>query len=239
MGRDHTLHAGIDGVVVFKRSRNDRRSVSVLPFSTEPVAETVAPVAKTKPASAKATAGKPAAAEATAKPAKPAKPAVEPSEPASAEAMAAEPASAEATAAEPAVEATVAEVPAIDVKPVDVPVQEDPAAEVVAAMAEEPASAEATAGKPAKTPKLDDLKIVEGVGPKIEQLLKDAGIDTWEALAAAPVDRLREILDEAGPRYQMHDPSTWPAQARFAADGKWDELKEYQEMLIGGRNVQD
>ena len=51
------------------------------------------------------------------------------------------------------------------------------------------------------------------------------------------IDRIKEILDAAGPRYQIHDPSSWPAQAKFAAEGKFDELKEYQEMLIGGRDV--
>ena len=72
-----------------------------------------------------------------------------------------------------------------------------------------------------------------------DALLKDGGIGTWEALAAAPVERIKEILDAAGPRYQIHDPSTWPAQAKFAANGQWDELKEYQEMLIGGRTDAD
>ena len=53
------------------------------------------------------------------------------------------------------------------------------------------------------------------------------------------MDRLKEILDAAGPRYQIHDPSTWPAQAKFAAEGKWEELKEYQDMLMGGRDTKD
>ena len=84
--------------------------------------------------------------------------------------------------------------------------------------------------------KQDDLKIVEGIGPKIETLLKEGGISTWAEWAEASEDRLKEILDAAGPRYQIHDPSTWPAQSKFAAEGKWDELKEYQEVLIGGRD---
>jgi large subunit ribosomal protein L27 len=113
-----------------------------------------------------------------------------------------------------------------------------PVAEAVVAapVAEETAPA---AKAPAKKggPKLDDLKIVEGIGPKIEQLLKEGGINTWAELAAADVDRLKEILDAAGPRYQIHNPTTWPAQAKFAADGKFDELKEYQDMLLGGRDV--
>ena len=98
------------------------------------------------------------------------------------------------------------------------------------------AEKKAAAPKKEKAPKLDDLKIIEGVGPKIETLLKEGGINTWAELAEAPVERIKEILDAAGPRYQIHDPSSWPAQAKFAAEGNWDELKEYQEMLIGGRD---
>ncbi len=108
----------------------------------------------------------------------------------------------------------------------------------IATSAPESSVAEAVEPKPkaaGKAPKLDDLKIIEGVGPKIEQLLKDGGIDTWAALASADVDRIKEILNEAGSRYQMHDPTTWPAQAQMAADGKWDELTAYQDSLKGGR----
>ncbi|MCB0589584.1 MAG: hypothetical protein KDD06_30145 [Phaeodactylibacter sp.] len=83
--------------------------------------------------------------------------------------------------------------------------------------------------------KQDDLKIVEGIGPKIEQLLRDAGINTWRDLAAASVERLKEILAEAGERYRLAVPDTWPKQALLAADGKWDELKELQDRLDGGR----
>ncbi|MEZ4984900.1 MAG: helix-hairpin-helix domain-containing protein [Saprospiraceae bacterium] len=81
----------------------------------------------------------------------------------------------------------------------------------------------------------DDLKIVEGIGPKIESLLKDAGIINWSDLAAASTDRLQEILAAAGERYRLADPSTWAKQASLAAEGKWDELNAYQEFLDGGR----
>jgi predicted flap endonuclease-1-like 5' DNA nuclease len=69
---------------------------------------------------------------------------------------------------------------------------------------------------------VDDLKVVEGIGPKIEQLLNDAGVRTWHDLSATDVDRLRDILSEAGARYRMHDPSTWPHQATLLARGDWD-----------------
>jgi predicted flap endonuclease-1-like 5' DNA nuclease len=81
----------------------------------------------------------------------------------------------------------------------------------------------------------DDLKIVEGIGPKIEELLFKAGIHTYSELAAAPVSRLKEILTEAGSRYAMHDPGTWSAQALLAANNEWDNLKAYQEFLDAGK----
>ncbi|HEX6254902.1 MAG TPA: helix-hairpin-helix domain-containing protein [Euzebyales bacterium] len=70
----------------------------------------------------------------------------------------------------------------------------------------------------------DDLKIIEGIGPKIEQVLNEGGIVTWGDLAAADVDRLREILDAAGPRYRMHDPAGWPEQAQLLDRGAWAEF---------------
>ena len=81
----------------------------------------------------------------------------------------------------------------------------------------------------------DDLKIVEGIGPKIEGLLNNESIVTFAQLAATTPERIKEILDAAGPRFQMHDPTTWPQQSALARDGKWDELKSWQEELNKGR----
>ncbi len=86
-----------------------------------------------------------------------------------------------------------------------------------------------------KANKKDDLKIVEGIGPKIEELCNNAGIYTFAELAASTSDRIKGILDAAGPRFQMHDPTTWPDQAALARDGKFDELKTWQEDLNKGR----
>lgn len=88
------------------------------------------------------------------------------------------------------------------------------------------------AGKKWKT---DDLKIVEGIGPKIEELLHQAGIKTWLALSETSADRLKEILHEGGPNFQIHDPSTWPQQAALAHAGQWEELKKWQDELDAGK----
>lgn len=81
----------------------------------------------------------------------------------------------------------------------------------------------------------DNLRIVEGIGPKIEGILKEAGVTTLSQLAETPPERLREILDEAGSRFRSHNPKTWPVQAGLAADGKLVELKAWQDELKGGR----
>ncbi len=82
----------------------------------------------------------------------------------------------------------------------------------------------------------DDLTKVEGIGPKLKGIFHDAGILTFADLAAKAADELREILLEAGGnRYARFDPTTWPAQAKLAAEGKWEELKVWQDELDGGK----
>ncbi len=83
----------------------------------------------------------------------------------------------------------------------------------------------------------EDLKKIEGIGPKIEQLLYEEGIYTWNDLANTEVVEIKIILEKAGPRYKMHDPGTWPDQARLAAQGKWEELEKWQDELKGGREA--
>lgn len=91
------------------------------------------------------------------------------------------------------------------------------------------------APKTAKASKADDLKKVEGVGPKIAELFNEAGINSFAELAATSVDKLKEILEAAGSHFASHDPGTWPKQAELAAAGKWDELKTWQDELNGGK----
>ncbi len=82
------------------------------------------------------------------------------------------------------------------------------------------------------TKKADDLKKIEGIGPKIASTLEEAGIATFSDLAKAKPEAISEII--AGVRGN-HVTDTWPAQAQLAADGKWDELKKWQDELDGGK----
>lgn len=90
---------------------------------------------------------------------------------------------------------------------------------------------------PKAAAKADDLKLIEGIGPKIAEHLAEAGIDSFSALAAASVEKIQEVLDNAGPAFKMHDPSTWTQQAELAAAGKFDELKAWQDELNGGKEA--
>lgn len=83
--------------------------------------------------------------------------------------------------------------------------------------------------------KTDDLTVIEGIGPKIAELLVAGGIRTFKELAAAKPAAVKAILDAAGKRYQMHDPATWPKQAALARDGKTAELAKLQGELKAGK----
>jgi len=78
-----------------------------------------------------------------------------------------------------------------------------------------------------------DLTLVEGIGPKINSILHGAGVNTFADLAGMDADKIKDILTEAGLR--LADTSTWPMQAKLAAEGKLDELQALQDSLKGGR----
>jgi len=80
----------------------------------------------------------------------------------------------------------------------------------------------------------DDLTKVEGIGPKIQELLNANGIHTFTQLAGTGVMDIKDILKEAGGFMASRNPGTWPEQAKMAAQGRWDELKKWQDELDGG-----
>ncbi len=90
--------------------------------------------------------------------------------------------------------------------------------------------------KPGKQPhQPDNLKRIEGIGPKIAEVLRAAGVDSFTKLSTMTADGIKDILVSAGDRFSFQDPGTWPAQAELAAKGEWDKLKKWQEDLKGGR----
>ena len=83
----------------------------------------------------------------------------------------------------------------------------------------------------------DDLRRIEGIGPKIADLMQEGGILTFAQMAEAPVEDLQEILDDAGEHCRFHNPASWPMQAGLASEAKWDELQELQNRLDGGKLI--
>jgi predicted flap endonuclease-1-like 5' DNA nuclease len=81
---------------------------------------------------------------------------------------------------------------------------------------------------------MDDLELIEGIGPKIAGLFHDAGIHMFWELEQTPVARMQEILDAAGPHYRLANPASWAKQSGLAANNKWAELRKLQDELTAG-----
>ncbi len=82
----------------------------------------------------------------------------------------------------------------------------------------------------------DDLKIVEGIGPKMEKALNAAGITTFAQLAASTDAQIHAAIEAAGMRFAPSVP-TWAKQAAYAAKGDFTGLEAYQKTLVGGRKA--
>ncbi len=247
MGKDHTLHARVDGVVSFKRTIDERRIVFITPSETLDVAGATKVTAVAKAVAPKAPkAAAPAAAKTTVTKTVTAK-----AEPVVAKVEAPKVEAAPVVESTPEVEAvettpTVTTTSTTTVKTLSL---DDLRAQGAVTTTTTTSNVEAVEGTvvstttsstpaeatPVKAAKADDLKKIEGIGPKIEELLHAGGITTFAELAAAPTELVQTILDAAGPRYAIHNPSTWGKQAELAAAGKWDELKAWQDELDGGK----
>ena len=82
----------------------------------------------------------------------------------------------------------------------------------------------------------DDLKLIEGIGPSAEDLCHGIGIRTWADMAATEPSLLRTMLNDAGPRFKMLDPTAWPRQAALLAEHRWTEFRQLRDELRDGVN---
>jgi predicted flap endonuclease-1-like 5' DNA nuclease len=122
----------------------------------------------------------------------------------------------------------------------DAPHVEHRSEHVEVAAIEEPAYVEpappAAPEPPAVAFSPDNLIVIEGIGPKIAAVLNAAGIQTFAQLAGTDPEKIRKILFDSDPRLaRLGDPTTWPAQAKLAADGDMAGLQALQDSLRGGR----
>ncbi|MEC3878795.1 50S ribosomal protein L27 [Parapedobacter sp. 10938] len=110
------------------------------------------------------------------------------------------------------------------------------AEEAPAAEAKEEKKEKAAPKKAAKA-KGDDLTLIEGVGPKIAEVLTAAGLADFAGIAGKSAEELKATLVEAGDQFNTAVTDTWPEQAKLAAEGKFDELKKWQDELDGGKEA--
>jgi len=80
----------------------------------------------------------------------------------------------------------------------------------------------------------NDLTVIEGIVPKLNQLFNNAGYHTFAEVSKMATDTMQKILDDAGPRYRLARPDTWAKQAELASENKWAELKAWQDELDHG-----
>ncbi|GAB3543799.1 hypothetical protein [Spirosoma fluminis] len=71
---------------------------------------------------------------------------------------------------------------------------------------------------------VDRFVEIKGMGPRVAELLMQAGIRQFSQLAETPIERIREILSAAGAHYRIYDPTNWPQQAKELADSNFDDL---------------
>ena len=116
----------------------------------------------------------------------------------------------------------------------ETPKPEVPKAEKPAKEKAEVTPAKEKPKKKAVAAKADDLTKVEGIGPKAAEALVAAGVATYADLAKSKPKAIKTILTDASPRLAHLEPASWPKQAKMAADGKWDQLKEWQDNTKGG-----
>ena len=85
---------------------------------------------------------------------------------------------------------------------------------------------EAVAAIVADTPTSpDDVRQINGIGPKTASLLQESGVTSFDQLAAMDVWQLRDILAKGGPRFRSIDPTPWPKEARQQLKARGPQTK--------------
>jgi predicted flap endonuclease-1-like 5' DNA nuclease len=85
----------------------------------------------------------------------------------------------------------------------------------------------------------DNFEIIEGIGPKINEVLHAAGVHTFNQLGTMEIPSISKILDAAGPNFKLANPESWSAQSRLCASGSWEALKKMQDELVAGVSLKN
>jgi predicted flap endonuclease-1-like 5' DNA nuclease len=77
----------------------------------------------------------------------------------------------------------------------------------------------------------DDLTRLTGIGPKLAEAMKAAGICTYAQLTTMSVEDVSQALAGSNIRYNKASAESWAEQATLAAAGDWKGLKAHQAAL--------
>jgi predicted flap endonuclease-1-like 5' DNA nuclease len=87
-------------------------------------------------------------------------------------------------------------------------------------------------------PSVDDLVIIEGIGPRRAEALVAAGITTFAQLAKTDTTKIEEIMTGAGLSLEPGI-ETWPTQADLLAKGDMTAFNALTVRLVAGRVTND
>jgi predicted flap endonuclease-1-like 5' DNA nuclease len=82
---------------------------------------------------------------------------------------------------------------------------------------------------------INDLTVIEGIGPKIAQILAENKVKNFKSLIATPIEDIKTWLKAN--KLQFVDPTTWAEQAQLLDAGKTVEFETLKNELKGGKRV--
>ncbi|MEE9492448.1 MAG: DUF4332 domain-containing protein, partial [Gammaproteobacteria bacterium] len=77
-----------------------------------------------------------------------------------------------------------------------------------------------------------DFTVIEGIGPKIDELIHKAGIHTYSELSETDPTEIQAILNDGGSNFALAKPASWPDQSAMASNNEWAKLKKAQDEFI-------
>jgi cell division initiation protein len=80
-----------------------------------------------------------------------------------------------------------------------------------------------------------NLELIDGIDPKIKDVLNNAHIVSFRDLATTPIYRIKDILDAAGSQFSSLDPSSWVEQALLIESGQFEQLEKLKKFLQAER----
>lgn len=79
-----------------------------------------------------------------------------------------------------------------------------------------------------KTDVKDDLKVIKGIGPVLENSLNELNVTAYDQIAKMTIKNMTKLLTDAGINAKIYDLSGWKAQAKLALKGDMEAVKNWE-----------